>query len=107
MLTQDSAVKGTCTMVIDRKLAVIIATGAAALATLPVLAQRSPTSGPVARYDMRAGTVSGFAAMGGGMGGAMGMMLGGGGNRVQHELHLRLGSSQPPGKGQKGRARTC
>jgi hypothetical protein len=86
-------------MEINRKLAVILGLGGAALAALPVLAQRGPTTGPVARYDMRAGTVSGFAAMGGGMGGAMGMMLGGGGNRVQHELHLRLGTSQAPAKG--------
>lgn len=85
-------------MAIDRRMMVVAGLGIAA-AALPVLAQRGPTSGPVARYDMRAGTVSGFAAMGGGMGGAMGMMLGGGGNRVQHELHLRLGSSQPPTKG--------
>lgn len=67
-----------------------------ALAVIPVQAQRAPTSGPIARYDMRAGTVSGFAAMGGGMGGAMNMAFGGGGNRVQHELSLRLGSSQAP-----------
>ena len=40
--------------------------GGAVLAALPVLAQRGPNSGPVARYDMRAGTLSGFAAMGGG-----------------------------------------
>jgi hypothetical protein len=87
-------------MTINRKLAVGLGLGAAALATIPVLAQRGPTTGPVARYDMRAGTLSGFMAMGGGMGGAMGMMFGGGGgNRVQHELHLRLGSSQPPAKG--------
>lgn len=74
--------------------------GASAIAAIPVLAQRAPTSGPTARYDMRAGTVSGMAAGGGGMGGAMGMMMGGGGgNRVQHELYLRLGSGQAPAKG--------
>lgn len=66
----------------------------AALVTTAVVAQRGPTSGPIARYDMRAGTVSGFAAMGTGMGAAMGMMFGGGGsNKVQKELFLRLGSS--------------
>ncbi len=86
-------------MAINRKLAVVLGLGAAALATLPVLAQRGPSSGPIARYDMRAGTLSGFAAMGGGgMGGAMGMMFGGG-NKAQHELHLRLGSSQAAAKG--------
>lgn len=62
-------------------------------------AQSKPASGPVARYDMRAGTVSGVGAMGGGLGSAMGMALGGGGNRIQHELYLRLGSSLAPVKG--------
>ncbi len=66
--------------------------------TWPLLAQNA-ASGPVARYDMRAGTVSGMGAMGGGMGGAMGMMFGGGGNKVQHELYLRIGSAQSPAKG--------
>jgi hypothetical protein len=65
---------------------------------LPLLAQSGGPNGPVARYDMRAGTVSGMSAMGGG--GAMSMMLGGGrGASVQHELYLRLGSSQTPTKG--------
>ena len=76
-----------------------LALGTTALAALPSLAQRAPTSGPVARYDMRAGTVSGMGAMGGGMGGAMGMMFGGGGNKQQHELYLRLGSSRAPTPG--------
>lgn len=69
--------------------------GASAIAAIPVLAQRAPTSGPVARYDMRAGTVSGMGAGGG----AMGMMLGGGGSKVQHELYLRLGTGLAPAKG--------
>ncbi|MCC6925816.1 MAG: hypothetical protein IT549_08340 [Novosphingobium sp.] len=73
--------------------------GVVTLAAWPLLAQRAPTSGPVARYDMRAGTVSGMMAMGGGMGGALGMLGGGGGDRVQKELYLRLGSSQAPAKG--------
>lgn len=77
-----------------------LALGGAAIAAVPVLAQRAPTSGPVARYDMRAGTVSGFGAMGGGASAAMGMMFGGGGgNRVQKELYLRLGSARLPDKG--------
>jgi hypothetical protein len=78
-----------------------VGTATAALALgWPLLAQQNPASGPVARYDMRAGTVSGMGAMGGGMGGAMGMMFGGGrSNNVQHELYLRLGSSQAPTKG--------
>lgn len=84
----------------QRRLLLLAGLGTVALATLPVLAQRGPTSGPVARYDMRAGTVSGFAGMGSGMGAAMGMMFGGGGgNKVQHELYLRLGSSQAAAKG--------
>lgn len=71
-----------------------------ALVAVPVLAQRTPTSGPVARYDVRAGTITGFGAMGGGAGAALGMMFGrGGGNSLQHELHLRLGSSQAAAKG--------
>lgn len=71
-----------------------------ALIAVPVLAQRAPTSGPVARYDVRAGTNTGFGTMGGGAGAAMGMMFGGGGNNaLQHELRLRLGSSQAPVKG--------
>lgn len=77
------------------RIVICAALGATALAALPSLAQRAPTSGPVARYDMRAGTLSGFGAMGGGMG----MMFGGGGNKVQHELYLRLGSSRGPDKG--------
>lgn len=85
----------------NRKLIVSLALGAAVLGAIPVLAQRSPTSGPVARYDMRAGTVSGMAAMGagGGMGMGMSMMMGGGGNRLQHELYLRLGSSRAAAPG--------
>ena len=63
---------------------------------------QNPASGPVARYDMRAGTVSGFMAMaaGGekpGIGGALSMMMGGGGSA--RELELRLGSQQLPTKG--------
>ena len=83
-------------MAIKRSWALAGGIGGIALLGIPVLAQRAPTSGPVARYDVRAGTVSGFAAMGGGMGGAMNMAFGGGGDRVQHELLLRLGSSQGP-----------
>jgi hypothetical protein len=63
-----------------------------------VLAQRAPTSGPVARYDVRAGTLSGFGAMGARP--SLGAMFGGGGgNNLQHELLLRLGSSNAPAKG--------
>lgn len=84
-------------MLSRRVLAALMASGAVAVA-FPLIAQSGPASGPVARYDMRAGTISGAGAMGGG--GAMGMMFGGGrSNNVQHELHLRLGSSQSPAKG--------
>lgn len=56
---------------------------------------------PIARYEMKAGTISGLGAMGGpggkgGAGAAMSMMFGGGRNAVQHELQLELGSSLAP-----------
>ena len=90
-------------MGLNRKFAVLAGCGMAVLAALPVvapvLAQRAPTSGPVARYDMRAGTVTGMAAQGSGMGGAMSMAFGGGGDKLQKELYLRLGSSTPPATG--------
>lgn len=78
-----------------RLIAVALLGSAAAIGiAIPSLAQRAPDSGPVARYDMRAGTTSGFG-MGGGMGGMMSMMMGGGGkSQAQHELWLRLGSSR-------------
>lgn len=72
-------------------LSAVLLAGAAA-ASLPLLAQSGPASGPVARYDMRAGTISGMGGMGGGMSAAS-MILGGGGGRAQHELWLRLGST--------------
>lgn len=82
-----------------RLIAIVIAAGAGAAAILPVMAQRGPASGPIARYDIRAGTVSGFGAMGSGTGAAMSMMFGGGGSdKLQHELYLRLGSSQAPAR---------
>ena len=86
-------------MAINRKLAVTVGIGVIAVAAIPVLAQRGTTSAPVARYDVRAGTVSGLAAMGSGMGGAMSMAFGGAGDKVQHELLLRLGSSLAPSGG--------
>jgi len=65
---------------------------------VPNLAQSGPASGPVARYDMRAGTVSGMGAMG--AMNPMAMMFGGGrSNQAQHELLLRLGTSRSPDKG--------
>lgn len=81
----------------QRLFGIVIPAATIAVVTYPLVAQQRP-SGPVARYDMRAGTVSGASAMG--AGGAMGMMFGGsGGNNVQHELYLRLGSSNGPAKG--------
>ena len=80
------------------RLIAIAAAGATALS--PLAAQRKPDSGPVARYDMRAGTITGVGAMGRGAGGAMGMMFGGGGgDHLQHELYLRLGADKGPDKG--------
>ncbi len=83
----------------NRYLVVLACSGAVILSALPVAAQRAADSGPIARYDMRAGTVSGFAALGSGAGGMMGAMFGGGGDRIQHELYLRLGSARTPDKG--------
>lgn len=60
-----------------------------------VLAQQ--TSGPVARYEMRAETTSGFGggAGQGGVGAAMAMAMGGA-PKAQHALWLDLGSSRAP-----------
>lgn len=77
-----------------------VAGSAAALVAIPLLAQQRPASGPVARYDMRAGTIAGMGAMGqGGMGMAAMFGGGGGGNSIQHELLLRLGSSNAAAPG--------
>ena len=77
---------------------VSVAAIAAMLAAVPGSAQK--TSGPKERYEMDVATASGFAAMaagGGGMGSALGMMLGGGpDSKVAHTLDLRLGSNQAP-----------
>jgi len=69
---------------------------AGALLLAPASIGQQQSTPPVARYTMDAGTVSGMAAMGQGMGGAMSMMFGGGGNKAIHELTLRLGSSRTP-----------
>lgn len=85
-------------MDLRRKIIISTAAGAAVLAAIPLFAQQRATSGPIARYDMRAGTVNGMGA-GGGMN-PMAMMMGGGrGNQVQHELLLRLGSSNAANPG--------
>jgi hypothetical protein len=54
---------------------------------------------PKARYVMDVDTATGMAAMGKGMGGAMSMMFGGGGNKEAHMLRLRLGSTLAPNGG--------
>lgn len=67
-----------------------------ALAAAPASTQQGQqVHPPIARYTMDVGTMSGMAAMGGGMGGAMAMMRGGGGGAI-HELVLRLGSTRTP-----------
>ena len=54
-----------------RVFAAVGAVAAVGLA-IPLIAAGGPASGPIARYDMRAGTVSGMAGMGaGGMGMSM------------------------------------
>lgn len=72
------------------------ATALSAAAPKPRPAAAKPTPPPVARYEMRAETVTGFGAMS--RGSMVGMMLGGKGNSnsVQHHLELRLGSSLAP-----------
>ncbi|MBS1240051.1 MAG: hypothetical protein H6R45_757, partial [Proteobacteria bacterium] len=79
-------------------IAVALAAGTATIA-FTAYAQKGPDSGPVARYDMRAGTVSGMSGMGGGRMNFMSLMSGGAGSQVQHELLLRLGSSNGPASG--------
>lgn len=79
-----------------RRLALLAALAIPAVIAVPLVAQQAPASGPVARYDMRAGTVSGMGAMGMN---PMAMMMGGGRNQPQHELLLRLGTSRGPDKG--------
>ena len=75
---------------------------AATVVVAPLVAQQrgqgaAAAGGTVARYDMRAGTVSGMGGMGRGAGAVMGMMMGGGrAAAAQHELQLRLGSNQSP-----------
>lgn len=84
---------------VSRRIALGTVVAAATIASLPLLAAPDPANAPIARYDIKAGTVSGTGAMGAGS--MMGMMFGGrGGNNVQHELLLRLGSSQAASKGE-------
>ncbi len=79
----------------NRLIVLAVLAGASLAAAAGVVAAQ--TSGPVARYEMRAGTVSGMGGMaamrGGGMGAMMGMAMGGR-SAAQHELWLELGSSR-------------
>jgi hypothetical protein len=62
-------------------LAVATTLGGGIFAGIEVLQAAQATTGPVARYAMRAGTTSGFGAMGGGgMGGMIGGALNGASN---------------------------
>ncbi|HEX7711552.1 MAG TPA: hypothetical protein VF418_11530 [Sphingomonadaceae bacterium] len=81
-----------------RLLAVSASLAAIAGGTLPLFAAGGPASGPIARYDMRAGTISGIGSMGAGGRPSMATLMRGasGGGNVQHELLLRLGSSHAP-----------
>lgn len=72
----------------------LAASALAAPALLSQPAPRQPTSGPIARYDMRAGTMAGTPMSQ--RPSMAGMFGGGGAPQVQHELYLRLGSSQAP-----------
>lgn len=83
---------------VTARAAIVLFVSISAVAVVPLMAAQNSASGPVARYDIRAGTVSGMGAMGAGA--MMGMMFGGrGGNSAQHELLLRIGSSQTAEKG--------
>lgn len=90
-----------------RSLAACLVLPVAALAlALPLTAQQRPASGPAARYDMRAGTVSGMGVMA--AMNPMAMMFGGGRqNQPQHELLLRLGTDRAPDKGLPGPTTSC
>lgn len=87
-------------MSFNRKHAVVAFSGVCGLAVMLPIAVQAAGEGSIARYDMRAGTVSGIGGLGGGMGSAMSMMFGGGrGGNVQHELYLRIGSANGATKG--------
>jgi hypothetical protein len=87
-------------MISRRLIAASAGLAAAAGISIPLLAASQPTTGPIARYDMRAGTSSGIGQMGqGGRPNMARLMMGGGGSQLQHELLLRLGSSRAPENG--------
>ncbi len=76
------------------RLVPVLAAVAAAMAAVPLHAQQKVT-GPVAQYWVSAETAAGMnmGAMGAGLGGMMGRMMGGGGDGGKR-LALQLGSSQ-------------
>lgn len=82
-------------MTFVRSIGALLTVSVATAVAIPVLGNQSAPSGSPARYDMRAGTLSGMSAMGGGSAAMASMLGGGGGGNVQHELLLRIGSSQP------------
>ncbi len=83
-----------------RKFTVQLAVSGLVLAGLGVGVGAQQASAPIARYEMRAETVSGIAGMGagGGMGAAMAMAFGGA-PKAQHLLWLDLGSSRAAADG--------
>ncbi|MCX7283467.1 MAG: hypothetical protein NTX28_05365 [Novosphingobium sp.] len=83
-----------------RKFTGQMAVGGLVVAGLGVTVAAQQASAPVARYEMRAETVSGIAGMGagGGMGAAMAMAFGGT-PKAQHMLWLDLGSNRTAADG--------
>lgn len=74
----------------------LLGLGLAGAGTAAVVAQQA--SGPVARYEMRAETMSGFGGGQGGAGAAMAMAMGGT-PKAQHALWLDLGSTRAAADG--------
>lgn len=74
----------------------LVGLGLAGAGTAAVVAQQA--SGPVARYEMRAETTSGFGGGQGGAGAAMAMAMGGA-PKAQHALWLDLGSTRAAADG--------
>ncbi|MFY7835676.1 MAG: hypothetical protein ACOVQ0_05260 [Novosphingobium sp.] len=83
-----------------RRFAIPVLVGATALCTVAATVTAQQTAAPVARYEMRAETMSGLGGMagGGGMGAAMTMAFGGT-PKAQHMLWLDLGSSRAAADG--------
>lgn len=83
-----------------RKFTVQLAVSGLALCGLGAGVVAQQAAGPIARYEMRAETMSGLGGMGGGggMGAAMAMAFGGA-PKAQHMLWLDLGSSRAASDG--------